>query len=110
MIYKKGKFEIPYIKLENYKDDFFQIELDLESDTGGNIYMFSFHSAEWWKNLWEKTGIVDITACYNIPDPKALWYPWAHWSKESLGFNDVEFLNADTENQITLFVMAAEKK
>ena len=26
-----------------------------------------------------------------------------------LGFNDVEFMDADTENQITLFVLAAEK-
>ena len=72
--------------------------------------MFSIHSAEWWQKLWEKTGIVDITSCYNIPDPKALWYPWAHWAKEHLQFDDVEFLDADTENQITLFVMTAVKK
>jgi hypothetical protein len=57
-------------------------------------------------NCGEKTGIVDIIACYNIPDPKAIWYPWA---KEHLGFKDIEFLNADTENQITLFAMVAEK-
>jgi hypothetical protein len=55
----------------------------------------------WWKNLWKKTKIVDITACYNIPDPKAIWYPWAHWAKkhlgfikEQLGFDDIDFLNA----------------
>jgi SAM-dependent methyltransferase len=74
-----------------------------------NEEMFSFHSADWWKYLWEKTGIADITACYNIPDPKAIWYPWAHWAKQHHGFNDVEFLNADTENQITLFAMVAVK-
>jgi len=75
-----------------------------------NEEMFSFHSAGWWRNLWEKTGIADIIACYNIPDSKAIWYPWAYWAKEHLEFNDVEFLNADTENQIILFAMAAEKK
>ncbi|WP_319475494.1 methyltransferase domain-containing protein [Marispirochaeta aestuarii] len=75
-----------------------------------NEDMFSFHSAAWWKNLWEKTGIADITACYNIPDPKSLWYPWAHWAKKHLGFNDVEFLNADTGNQITIFALVAMKK
>ncbi|MDR1840013.1 MAG: methyltransferase domain-containing protein [Treponema sp.] len=75
-----------------------------------NEDMFSFHSAGWWRNLWEKTQIADITSCYNIPDPKAIWYPWAYWEKEHLGFNDVEFLDADTENQITLIAMTAVKK
>jgi len=72
--------------------------------------LFAFHSAKWWRHLWEKTGIVDITACYDIPDPKAIWRPWADWAKEHLGFNDVEFLEADTKNEIALFVMTAVKK
>jgi len=72
--------------------------------------MFSFHSAPWWRNLWEKTGTAGITSCYNIPDPKALWYPWARWAKEHLDFNDMEFLDADTDNQVTLIVMSAVKK
>jgi hypothetical protein len=72
--------------------------------------MFSFHSAGWWRHLWEKTGIAEIRSCYDIPDPKAIWYPWAHWAKEHLGFDDVEFLDADTENQIALIVMTAVKK
>jgi cyclopropane fatty-acyl-phospholipid synthase-like methyltransferase len=75
-----------------------------------NEEMFSFHSLDWWRHLWEKTDIVDITSAYNIPDPKAIWYPWAHWAKEHLNFNDVEFLDADTENQITLFAITAVKK
>ena len=72
--------------------------------------LFSFHSAPWWRHLWEKTGIVEITSCYNVPDPKEIWYPWAHWSKEHMGFTDVEFLDADTENEIALIVMSAVKK
>ena len=72
--------------------------------------LFSFHSAGWWRNLWEKTGIVDITSCYNIPDPKTIWYPWAHWSKEHMGFDDVEFLDADTNNEIAIIVMSAVKQ
>ena len=54
--------------------------------------MFSFHSGEWWRHLWEKTGIAEITACYNMEEPKELWQPWAVWAKENLGFIDVEFL------------------
>jgi cyclopropane fatty-acyl-phospholipid synthase-like methyltransferase len=74
-----------------------------------NEEMFSFHSCDWWRHLWEKTGIVEITSCYNIPDPKAIWYPWAYWAKEYLKFNDVEFLDADIGNQITLFAMTGIK-
>ena len=78
--------------------------------------MFSFHSAAWWRHLWEKTGIATITSCYDIPDPKAIWYPWAQWAegfmKEYFGCdsNDVEFLDADTENQIALIALTAVKK
>ena len=72
--------------------------------------MFSFHSTGWWRNLWEKTKIVEITACCNIPEPKALWYPWAHWAKENLKFDDLEFLDADTSNNISLILLVAEKK
>jgi cyclopropane fatty-acyl-phospholipid synthase-like methyltransferase len=71
--------------------------------------MFSFHSADWWRHLWEKTKLAKITACYNIPDSKTIWYSWANWAKDNLKFEDVEFLNADTDNQIVLIVMTAIK-
>ncbi|MDL2246233.1 methyltransferase domain-containing protein [Methanobrevibacter sp. OttesenSCG-928-K11] len=97
-------------------------------DTHASLWsedMFSFHSKEWWKSLWEKTGIVNITSCYNIPDSKEIWYSWGHWVRENLNlddmglqdveveypqFDDVDFLDADTDNQITLFAMTATKK
>ncbi|NLF37757.1 MAG: hypothetical protein GX584_11475, partial [Clostridiaceae bacterium] len=69
-----------------------------------------FHSKNWWRNLWEKTGIVEITACYDIKEPKETWRPWAVWAKENLGFKDVEFLNADTFDDLSLIVMSATKK
>lgn len=72
--------------------------------------MFSFHSKSWWRHLWEKTGIVEIKACYDIEDPKKIWRSWAEWSKESLGFNDLEFLEADTDNDVALIVMSGIKK
>ncbi len=71
--------------------------------------MFSFHSKDWWRCLWEKTGIADITACYNMEEPKEIWRPWAEWAGEHLGFKDTEFLNADTGNDIALIVMSAVK-
>lgn len=72
--------------------------------------MFSFHSKNWWRHLWEKTGIVEIKAYYDIEEPKKIWRPWAVWAKENLGFKDVEFLNADTFDDLSLIVMSATKK
>jgi SAM-dependent methyltransferase len=81
--------------------------------------MFTFHSGAWWRHLWEKTGLVNITACYDIDDPKAVWRSWADWSEVNFekefgeiggdNVSDVQFLNADTENDIALIVMAATK-
>jgi cyclopropane fatty-acyl-phospholipid synthase-like methyltransferase len=73
------------------------------------VEMFNFHSKNWWRHLWEKTEIVEITACYDMEEPKKLWRPWANWAKDNLGFNDVEFLNADTNNDLALIVMSAIK-
>ena len=88
--------------------------------------LFAFHSNAWWRHLWEKTGIAEITACYDIPDTKELWMPWAVWSDENMpqllkecGFDedstgadesDVAFLNADTNNDLALIAMTAIKK
>ena len=69
--------------------------------------MFTFHSAEWWCRFWEKTNLVEITACYNIDDPKGIWMPWA---KGKQSFSDEGFLNADTDNDVAFVVMAAKKK
>jgi cyclopropane fatty-acyl-phospholipid synthase-like methyltransferase len=31
--------------------------------------MYSFHSPSWWRNLWKKAGLAEITACYEMSDP-----------------------------------------
>jgi hypothetical protein len=31
---------------------------------------FTFHSNDWWRKMWEKTGVVDVTASYDIENPK----------------------------------------
>lgn len=72
--------------------------------------LFSFHSSMWWRRLWEKTGLAEITACYDMADPKEIWRPWATWSRDHLGFNDVDFLDADTEDDLALIVMSAIRK
>ena len=75
--------------------------------------LFTFHSGAWWRKLWEKTELAEITACYDIPDTKALWMPWAVWADASGQFSedesDVDFLNADTNNDLALIAMTAVK-
>ena len=79
--------------------------------------LFTFHSNKWWRILWEKTGLCEITSCYDIDESKAIWQPWANWAKENFekefgdgGDFDVKFLEADTNNDIALIAMTAKKK
>lgn len=62
--------------------------------------MYAFHSAEWWKSLWQKTGLVDVTCAQEIPNGKAIWRATA----------DYELHDADNENYLTLTLMTAIKK
>ena len=82
--------------------------------------LFTLHSNKWWRNLWEKTGLCEITACYDLDDPKALWQPWADWSVDNFAKEfgddcggadfDVKFLAADTNDDIALIAMVAKKR
>jgi cyclopropane fatty-acyl-phospholipid synthase-like methyltransferase len=64
--------------------------------------MFTFHSNAWWKKFWEKTGMVEITACYDIEDAHGVWLDDVERSDE--------FVHADKDGLVTLVVMAAVKK
>ena len=77
-----------------------------------NDEMWTFQSGQWWRKLWEKTGIAEITACYDIPDPKDLWRPWGLWAEKNMDFDmsDVDFIDADTNNDLALIAMTAVKK
>jgi cyclopropane fatty-acyl-phospholipid synthase-like methyltransferase len=63
--------------------------------------MFTFHSNKWWRTFWEKTGIVNITACYDIEDAHGIWRLEDGW---------LEYVDSDTEDAIAFIVMAATKK
>jgi SAM-dependent methyltransferase len=72
---------------------------------------FTFHSSNWWRRLWEKTDIVEIIACYDIENPKEIWYPWANWLVDNQKYSgDKNLLDADTQNEMTFIAMAAVKK
>ena len=80
---------------------------------------YTFHSNGWWRALWEKTGLCEITASYDIADSRALWQQWADWSVENFervfgdgenGDADMKLLQADTDNDLAFIVVAAVKK
>ena len=80
--------------------------------------LFTLHSKTWWRALWEKTGLCEVTACRDIDDTKAVWRPWADWSLEHFervfgvaegGDFDDKLLDADVDGDIALVVMAARK-
>ena len=80
---------------------------------------FTFHSSNWWRILWEKTGLCDITASYRMENSRAIWQQWADWSVENFervfgfgdsGDTDFKLLQADVNNDLALIIMAAVKK
>lgn len=38
--------------------------------------MWSFHSAEWWRRHWERTGLVEVEVCDTLEDGCLLWRDW----------------------------------
>lgn len=62
--------------------------------------MYCFHSAEWWRQLWQKTDIVEVNYAEAIEDGKEIWRATA----------DYDLHDADTENYLTLVAMTATKK
>lgn len=72
--------------------------------------MFTFHDKSWWRKLWYKTNLVEITSCYHIDDIRSYWEPWAIYAKDKFGFNDLEFINADKNNDLTFIIMTARTK
>lgn len=71
--------------------------------------MYTFHSADWWRRHWEKTGIVDIDYCGIIEQSSEIWDSWLNCGNE-YGKGDRKLIEADADNYITLIMMAAKKR
>jgi cyclopropane fatty-acyl-phospholipid synthase-like methyltransferase len=61
--------------------------------------MYTWHSPGWWKRLWQKSGLVEVTCAEEIPNGKEIWRATA----------DFELHDADVENYLTLMMMTANK-
>jgi SAM-dependent methyltransferase len=43
--------------------------------------LWSFHSPEWWRRHWQRTGLVDVRVADRIPEG---WRDWIAWDEASL--------------------------
>ncbi len=71
--------------------------------------MYTLHSAEWWKNLWAKTGLVKIKHCVTIEQSAEIWDSWLNCGNE-YAEEDKGLIAADVDKYITLMMMTAKKK
>ena len=63
--------------------------------------MYCFHTLEWWKNLWERSGKLTIKMAEIMPNGYNNWLLWDKTLKEMGVFKrsgDVELLEADKGN------------
>jgi cyclopropane fatty-acyl-phospholipid synthase-like methyltransferase len=78
---------------------------DQEEDAFG-----TFKTAEWWKNCWQNSGMVDVMHYREIENAREIWYEWAKVAREKYNFNDDLILDADTDRLLTLIIMTAVRK
>jgi cyclopropane fatty-acyl-phospholipid synthase-like methyltransferase len=74
---------------------------------------FTFHTADWWKRHWGRTGLVDIELCDTQPDGWELWLRWSEACDAagvSMHGSDTEFLRADGGRYLGFVRMVARRK
>jgi cyclopropane fatty-acyl-phospholipid synthase-like methyltransferase len=57
-----------------------------------------FHSPDWWRTHWTKTGLVDVHTADLMPDGAELWRRWDHLCRQAgarTGPGERELLEAD---------------
>jgi len=75
----------------------------------------SFHTADWWRWHWEKTGLVEVAHAETLPEGWKMWITWEHardatvGPKKGLG-SDVPILEADGGRHIGFVRMVANKQ
>lgn len=74
---------------------------------------FTFHTPDWWAQLWSKTGLVDIEIADTMRNGWDVWMKWETTAKASgiWGRNgDIELLTADGGEYFTFTRAVARRK
>ena len=75
----------------------------------------SFHTPDWWRRHWSKTGLLTVETADWMPDGKALWSEWNRTTAPMIGERgaladaEADMLDADTEGLLG-FVRAVARK
>lgn len=76
---------------------------------------FSFHTEKWWREHWEKTGLVEILVSDILQDGWKIWYEWEKELIETNSVNeergsDIGLLEADGGKYLCFPRLIAKKK
>jgi cyclopropane fatty-acyl-phospholipid synthase-like methyltransferase len=66
----------------------------------------TLHSLDWWKNLWNKTGGVEITDCREMSCCKQAWDEWLT-SPSPYAVEDIEMMEAEKGRYFNLIQLIA---
>jgi SAM-dependent methyltransferase len=73
----------------------------------------SFHSPQWWRSHWEKTGLVDVELADSIPDGWKFWLKWLEVCADE-GYRssqeEMDILRQDAGRQLGFTRVVARKK
>lgn len=80
-----------------------------------NPEMICFHTASWWKNHWDKTGLADITTCDSFPNAWQIWHEWESCVEANGLINpnkgsDTPFIERDAGKYVDFFRIVARKR
>jgi ubiquinone/menaquinone biosynthesis C-methylase UbiE len=76
---------------------------------------WTWHTMDWWRWLWERTDLVDVTCVEKLPDGWALWILWKKARKAagdaSPGLDsDIQVLESDQGRYMGFLRMIASRK
>ncbi|MGB2578607.1 cyclopropane fatty-acyl-phospholipid synthase-like methyltransferase [Elusimicrobium simillimum] len=67
----------------------------------------NFHSLQWWKDLWQKSKNIEITAAFSMQCHEQAWQDWLA-SGHSFVKHDIEMMKADSGKYFDTIGLAAE--
>ena len=66
----------------------------------------TFHSPEWWRNHWEKTGLVEVTCADEPPEAAAIWAEFVEHTSDA----ERTAIEADADRLLTFARIIARKR
>ncbi len=76
---------------------------------------WTWHTVAWWKNLWARTGLVEVESADNLPDGAQIWLNWKKarftaGDQSDFVRSDIQVLEADGGRYMGFVRMTATRK